>query len=182
MPKLSEFAPLGIALLLGASGGLVVHQFGDAPGALDDGPPTYLTVESETPEVRFAIIANGHVGAKDDFVTPATIRIADPEISLMVVPLHGDESITVQTSRPGSFKARSSGSGYVFHHLTRSGVTARSFERGALDRALGESGLSFTGVEFGGGVVCVRPEVWDLMLSERLAEARAACVDGAAQR
>ena len=130
MSRVSDFVPPLFAALAGASTAVFVHV---SPLTELVVFPTLITIDSEMPGVEFAIISDAFVDADVEFVTPATIRLQDESMGLVVVPLDPSSPVTFRTERVGSissFSAYSPGEGgYSFHTLTRRGVRALAARR-----------------------------------------------------
>lgn len=140
--------------------------------------PMTLTVTSDEPGVYFAVISDGRIDDATPFVTPATFRLEGPELNAVVVPVDVGTSVQVSTERRFPLGLTRSWSGSGAYHLQRfepTSVTTQSIDAGALEQRLAQSGVSFTGVQFGEGLSCVEPAVWELILEERFWDARSAC-------
>lgn len=172
----SAATPL-VAAVTGASLALLVHFL---PPALDGASLTVITVDAPDHGAGFAVISDGFLpGGETTFRTPHTFRLRGEELNAFFVPLDPGVPLQVSTEQwtPRSrSQARSSGrAGYANARVVATGLGMGDVPVGELAARLSDTGVAFTGVQFGGGLSCADPEVWNLALDERLLEAREAC-------
>lgn len=199
MSLLQSYRSLVVAGILGVAFAGLVHlavgweEPATAPAAGETPAGLTIEVDSDVPGAAFALVSTEIVATGSrPFTTPFRWEFGGRELNLAVlgldpeVPLrlriNGNEVPQPPVDGPSGVDKVSS-EGFDPRSVAVVGVSgkiSRAFQAvspGQLDGILAVLGGPYPGVQFGSGLLCTGPEVWDLAVAGQVAEARDRCME-----